>query len=53
MKNLENKKREHAGKIIKGSLYIETNSTGCPLIQVNFSFLPDLEKIEIIIYGDI
>ena len=53
MKNLENKKRELAGKIQKGSLYIETNSTDCPLIQVNYSFLPDLEKIEKIIYGDI
>ena len=53
MKTLENKKKKLAGRIQKGSIYIETNSTDCPLIQVNYSFLPDLGKIEQVISGDI
>ena len=51
--NLGNVKNKVAGKLQKGSLYIETNSTDCPFIQVNYSFLPDLGKIEKIISGDI
>ena len=41
------------GKIQKGSIYIETNSTNCPFIQVNYTFLPDMNKIEKIISGDL
>ena len=46
-------KKKLSGKIQKGSLYIETNSTDCPFIQVNYTFLPDMGKIEKIISGDI
>ena len=53
MQKLENKKKSLEGKLQKGSIYIETNSTDCPLIQVNYSFLPDMGKIEQIISGDI
>ena len=53
MKKFDKKKKISAGKLQKGSIYIETNSTDCPLIQVNYSFLPDLENIEKIISGNI
>ena len=46
-------KKKLSGKIQKGSLYIETNSTDSPFIQVNYTFLPDMGKIEKIISGDI
>ena len=53
MKSLEKKKKKLSGKLQQGSIYIETNSTNCPLIQVNYSFMPDLEKIEKIISGNV
>ena len=53
MEKLENKKKSLIGKLQKGSIYIETNSTDCPLIQVNYSYFPDVGKIEKIISGDI
>ena len=51
MKTFDKRKLLLQGKLQKGSIYIETNSTDCPLIQVNYSFLPDLENIEKIISG--
>ena len=50
---LEKKKRKLLGRLQKGSIYIETNSTECPFIQVNYSFLPDIGNIEKIISGDV
>ena len=49
----EKKKKKLIGKLQKGSIYIETNSTECPFVQVNYSFLPDMGNIEKIISGDI
>ena len=49
MRKMEKIKKNLSGKIQKGSIYIETNSTDCPFIQVNYSYLPDLEKIEQIV----
>ena len=46
-------KKKLVGKFQKGSIYIETNSTDCPFIQVNYTFLPDMNKIEKIISGDL
>ena len=46
-------KKKLVGKLQKGSIYIETNSTDCPFIQVNYTFLPDMNKIEKIISGDL
>ena len=46
-------KKQLVGKLQKGSIYIETNSTNCPFIQVNYTFLPDMNKIEKIISGDL
>ena len=53
MKRFDKMKKNMVGKLQKGSIYIETNSTDCPLIQVNYSFLPDFENIERIISGNI
>ena len=51
--DFEKIKKKISGKIQKGSIYIETNSTDCPFIQVNYTFLPDMGKIEKIISGNI
>ena len=51
--NFENAKKKLLGKLQKGSIYIETNSTDYPFVQVNYSFLTDMGKIEKIISGDI
>jgi len=53
MQNLESKKRDLVGKLQTGSIYIETNSTDCPLVQVNYSYLPDMGEIEKVVSGDI
>ena len=53
IQDFESFKNKIAGKIQKGSLYIETNSTESPFIQVNYSFLPDMGKIEKIVSGDV
>ena len=51
--NTEHLKEIISEKFITGSIYIETNSTECPFIEVNYSYLPDMGKIEKIISGDV
>ena len=46
-------KKKLIGKLQKGSIYIETNSTDCPFIQVNYTFFPDTNKFEKVISGDV
>ena len=46
-------KHKLVGKLQKGSIYIETNSTDCPFLQVNYTFMPDMNKIEKVISGDV
>ena len=53
MGRLEQNRRSLVGELQKGSIYIETNSTDCPFIQVNFSFFAHLGNIETIISGDV
>ena len=51
--DFEMAKKKLIGKLQKGSIYIETNSTDCPFVQLNYTFLPDVNKIEKIISGDV
>ena len=51
--DLDMAKKKLIGKLQKGSIYIETNSTDCPFIQVNYTFFPDTNKFEKVISGDV
>ena len=53
MKKMEKRKKKLVGKLQKGSIYIETNSTDCPFIQVNYSYFADMGEIEQIVSGNI
>ena len=49
---MDKDEKKYNGKIQKGSIYIETNSTIDPLVEIEYFYLTDYNKIIKVIYGD-